>query len=398
MTETEPSVATPHKPGIFAGASTGLLKSVDLGKRQAANYYGPDELDKSHEIRRMLLTNQSRALLVAMRNGGVKRFDCETRHFAAPVKMWRDDDDADWVGLYEQREMIIGCDKSGKVASWSRDAFDEAEQKNQVNFEKGESNFYTDSEELEQAATFDVTTGPSETPVRCSAQRANLLAVAGDETQLQVFDMAVGAKGCVFKSKAPPPDKLQLHIPLHFPAVAMPRESETIIAAAYGSKINQSHEIRLYDPRASQRRPVKRVQWERHPITAICSLDGDGHKVACGNARGKMMWLDMRHEKRIHPLKGPAGSVRAIGQHPDHATHVAAVGLDRHLYVFDVKTNQRKQKIYLKSQLNTVLIEPGAALEREKEEKENKKENSDSEDEEEMNDDETEKIWRDLED
>ena len=75
-----------------------------------------------------------------MRNGGVKRFDCETRHFAAPVKMWRDDDDADWVGLYEQREMIIGCDKSGKVASWSRDAFDEAEQKNQVNFEKGESN------------------------------------------------------------------------------------------------------------------------------------------------------------------------------------------------------------------------------------------------------------------
>ena len=149
----------------------------------------------------------------------------------------------------------------------------------------------------------------------------------------------------------------------------MPRESETIIAAAYGSKINQSHEIRLYDPRASQRRPVKRVQWERHPITAICrfgeierlsafskklkfklfiySLDGDGHKVACGNARGKMMWLDMRHEKRIHPLKGPAGSVRAIGQHPDHATHVAAVGLDRHLYVFDVKTNQRKQKVLI---------------------------------------------------
>ena len=57
------------------------------------------------------------------------------------------------------------------------------------------------------------------------------------------------------------------------------------------------------------------------------------------------MWLDMRHEKRIHPLKGTAGSVRAIGQHPDHANHVAAVGLDRHLYVFDVKTNQRKQKV-----------------------------------------------------
>ena len=54
-------------------------------------------------------------------------------------------------------------------------------------------------------------------------------------------------------------------------------------------------------------------------------------------------------------------------------------------------------KIYLKSQLNTVLIEPGAALEREKEEEKKKaKENSDSEDEE-INDEETEKIWADLE-
>ena len=125
--------------------------------------------------------------------------------------------------------------------------------------------------------------------------------------------------------------------------MALPAESEMILASAYGSKINQSHEIRLYDPRSSQRRPVKRVQWERHPITSICSL-GD-NKVACGNARGKMMWLDMRAEKRIHPLKGPAGSVRSISQHPDHPDHVAAVGLDRHLYLFDTKTNLRKQKV-----------------------------------------------------
>lgn len=39
MTETE-NTSNQHKPGIFAGASTGLLKSIDLGKRQAANYYG----------------------------------------------------------------------------------------------------------------------------------------------------------------------------------------------------------------------------------------------------------------------------------------------------------------------------------------------------------------------
>lgn len=88
---------------------------------------------------------------------------------------------------------------------------------------------------------------------------------------------------------------------------------------------------------------------------------------------------------------------------------MAAVGLDRHLYLFDTKTNSRKQKvfrvilqfslfqIYLKSQLNTVIIEPGAATEQVKVE-EKKKEKEDSESEEEKIDDaETEKIWRDLE-
>ena len=29
-----------YVPSIFAGATTGLLKSIDLGKRQAANFYG----------------------------------------------------------------------------------------------------------------------------------------------------------------------------------------------------------------------------------------------------------------------------------------------------------------------------------------------------------------------
>ena len=74
-------------------------------------------------------------------------------------------------------------------------------------------------------------------------------------------------------------------------------------------------------------------------------MDNTGHKLACGNARGKMMWIDFRQEKRIHPLKGPAGSVRSISRHPDHHDHVCAVGLDRHLYLFDTKTNHRKQKV-----------------------------------------------------
>ena len=44
------------------------------------------------------------------------------------------------------------------------------------------------------------------------------------------------------QAKSPPPDKLQLHIPLYFPSIALPDQAETVLASAYGSKINQSHE------------------------------------------------------------------------------------------------------------------------------------------------------------
>ena len=32
------------RPCIFAGSEIGVLKAVDLGKRTAVNYYGPNEL------------------------------------------------------------------------------------------------------------------------------------------------------------------------------------------------------------------------------------------------------------------------------------------------------------------------------------------------------------------
>jgi len=124
-----------------------------------------------------------------------------------------------------------------------------------------------------------------------------------------------------FKAKNCKPDKLQLHIPIHFPAVALPQASEvqlqaallvinicfkSIACTAYGSLTNQAHEFRIYDPRVAQRRPVKRIEWERHPIMSMTSIDPDGNEYAFGNARGKMGTIDLRNE-RIRPLKGPAG-------------------------------------------------------------------------------------------
>ena len=190
--------------------------------------------------------------------------------------------------------------------------------------------------------------------VKCSASKNNLIAIGGENTQLQMFDIENPEKGATFKSKNCRPDKLQLHIPIHFTSVVLPPKSESIVCTAYGSLTNQSHELRVYDPRAAMRRPVKRIEWERHPIISSCSLDEEGHKFALGNVRGKMALIDLRQEKRVRPLKGPAGSVRSIVSHPDKPEVIAAVGLDRHLHIFDTKTCTRKQKVII--EISTVSL------------------------------------------
>ena len=51
-------MASDYEPSIFCGAATGLLKSVNLGKRSAANHYGPNELEKNQEIEQMILEDR----------------------------------------------------------------------------------------------------------------------------------------------------------------------------------------------------------------------------------------------------------------------------------------------------------------------------------------------------
>ena len=75
--------------------------------------------------------------------------------------------------------------------------------------------------------------------VRCSKIRGKMVALAGDECQLQMFDLEHLDKGSVFTAKSVRPDKLMLHIPVNFPAIALPKNSELIAATSYGSLINQ---------------------------------------------------------------------------------------------------------------------------------------------------------------
>ena len=70
--------------------------------------------------------------------------------------------------------------------------------------------------------------------------------------------------------------------------------------------------MRIYDPRIVQRRPVKRIEWGRHPITSLLCLDGSGDQYIVANARGKLAMIDIRNEKKLRAFKGAAGRLKYI--------------------------------------------------------------------------------------
>ena len=111
-----------YKPCIFVGSESGLLKAVDLGKRTATNFYGPNELEKN-QANDAITILPDRKILVAMRNGQAKYFDCQTQNFKNPVKMFENDDFEGWAGIDATEHGIFGTDKNGIIRAWSADAF-----------------------------------------------------------------------------------------------------------------------------------------------------------------------------------------------------------------------------------------------------------------------------------
>jgi len=344
--------------------------------RTATNYYGPDELDAAQSIETMTLL-EKRAILVGMKNGAAKVFDSEARSFKQPVGLFSDDEFGKWTGLHSVGEQLVGTSETGVIRTWSKEQFSKRSEMD---------------EKSDLVSTSD-TKAKVGVKVRQSKVRRKALVLGGEECQLQMFDLEHLDKGAVFSSKSVKPDKLQLHIPINFPAMALPDESEVIAASSYGSLINQAHELRIYDPRAVQRRPVKRIEWGKHPITALLSLDPAGNFFALGNARGKIAMIDLRNEKRTRSFKGAAGSVRCFYQHPDDSEKFGAVGLDRYLHIYDRKTCSKIHKLYLKSPLNCLVMQPGCLLEKETEKKADKMESDTEEDEE---NEETQKIWSEM--
>ncbi|CAN6466797.1 unnamed protein product [Victoria cruziana] len=115
------------------------------------------------------------------------------------------------------------------------------------------------------------------------------------------------------------------------------------------------HQVRLYDI-AAQRRPVRTIDFRESPIKVVTE-DLDGFTVYVGNSTGDLAAFDMRTGKMFGSFVGKCcGSIKSIARHPELPV-LASCGLDRYLRLWDVKTRQLLDAIFLKQELTNVVFD-----------------------------------------
>ncbi|XP_038947332.1 WD repeat-containing protein 74 isoform X2 [Rattus norvegicus] len=115
------------------------------------------------------------------------------------------------------------------------------------------------------------------------------------------------------------------------------------------------HQVRIYDPASPQRRPVLEATYGEYPLTAM-TLTPEGNSVIVGNTHGQLAEIDFRQGRLLGCLKGLAGSVRGLQCHPSKPL-LASCGLDRVLRIHRIRNPRGlEHKVYLKSQLNCLLL------------------------------------------
>ncbi|XP_059875061.1 WD repeat-containing protein 74 isoform X3 [Delphinus delphis] len=190
--------------------------------------------------------------------------------------------------------------------------------------------------------------GPGVCRMRQDPARPHMVATGGKENALKVWDLQ-GSEEPVFRAKNVRNDWLDLRVPIWDQDIQFLPESQKLVTCT------GYHQVRVYDPASPQRRPVLEATYGEYPLTAMTLTPG-GNSVIVGNTHGQLAEIDLRQGRLLVCLKGLAGSVRGLQCHPSKPL-LASCGLDRVLRVHRIRNPRGlDHKVYLKSQLNCLLL------------------------------------------
>lgn len=184
--------------------------------------------------------------------------------------------------------------------------------------------------------------------MRQDPTHTHVVATCGKENALKVWDLQ-GSEEPVFRAKNVRNDWLDLRVPIWDQDIQfLPGSQKLVTCTGY-------HQVRIYDPASPQRRPVLEATYGEYPLTAM-TLTPEGNSVIVGNTHGQLAEIDFRQGRLLGCLKGLAGSVRGLQCHPSKPL-LASCGLDRVLRIHRIRNPRGlEHKVYLKSQLNCLLL------------------------------------------
>ncbi|EPQ02235.1 WD repeat-containing protein 74 [Myotis brandtii] len=228
-------------------------------------------------------------------------------------------------GLAQADGTLITCVDSGVLRVW------------------GDNDKETSSDPL-----LELRVGPGVCRMRQDPVHPHVVATGGKENALKVWDLQ-GSEEPVFRAKNVRNDWLDLRVPIWDQDIQFLPESQKLVTCT------GYHQVRVYDPASPQRRPVLEATYGEYPLTAMTLTPG-GNSVIVGNTHGQLAEIDLRQGRLLGCLKGLAGSVRGLQCHPSKPL-LASCGLDRILRVHRIRNPRGlEHKVYLKSQLNCLLL------------------------------------------
>ncbi|XP_068117464.1 WD repeat-containing protein 74 [Hyperolius riggenbachi] len=311
-------MAAPAWNHVWVGTETGILKGINLVKKQATNYTEVSSLDRGQEVNVMCFGDpQESEVLVGCSNGTVKVFNTEKSKFTE-IHECRGGEGV-FQGLGTLDNAIITCVESGLLKVWREGTSD----------------------------ILEVHVGAGVEKMRQCDVHRNKVGTGGKENDLKIWDLQ-RAEEPIFRAKNLRNDWLDLRVPVWIRDIDFIPDSDKIVTCT------SYHQIRVYDPSSPKRRPVLEALFGDDPLTAL-SITPDGRSVVVGNSHGNMGVFDLRKGQLLCSLKGSAGSVRSIQCHKSMPV-VASCGLDRFMRLHSLTDKKLLHKVYLKSRLNCLLL------------------------------------------
>ncbi|XP_070806650.1 WD repeat-containing protein 74 [Pituophis catenifer annectens] len=304
---------------VWVGSETGLLKGVNLQKKQATNYrMGGATLSRREAVTAMCWGDSYESeIFVGCLDGSVRLFSTEKGKFIES----RDcqGGEGSFCGLAVLDGSLITCVESGLMKIW-RDSSSE---------------------------NVEIQVGAGVCRMRQNSEQRHRIATGGKENCLKIWDLQQPQQP-VFRAKNVCHDWLDLRVPIWDRDMEFLPGSEKIVTCT------GHHQVRVYDPSCPQRRPVLEATFGEYPLTAL-SLTSDANAAVVGSSHGDVAVIDLRQGRLVKCLKGFAGSVCAIQCHPTLPV-VASCGLDRFLRLHNLQSQRLEHKVYLKSRLNCLLL------------------------------------------